>query len=582
MSEGRDKNHEEGEGEVIESETRQQSNSLSEGRDKNHEEGEGEVIESETRQKSNSLSLPLVVWATNAVGVGILRKRASCKALVYIVTFITYASYHVSRKPFSVVKSVLHRPPIDDNGTETMGDDWPPFTGDHGKTLLGSVDYSWLFAYAIGLFFSGHIADRVDIRFFLTFGMLGSVASTLLLGVAYYANIHSIAYFIGVQIFGGIMQSSGAPAVVSLMTHWFGKHRRGLIMGAWNANIAVGSIIGTVIASFWANPTTACPDPPWGLSFVVPAMVTTVAAMIVFLFLIPDPCDIGLSPPIHHLANEEREKEEEEEEEEETKSISDENAQANTKALLLVPVTKSKPVGFLRALKIPGVVEYALAFFFNKLVTYTFLFWLPFYVTNTHRQISNRDADWLSTLFDVGGIFGTIVIGVVSDIMHARAIACVLSLLLAVPALWITRFLGGESLPGFMVLLFVCGAFINGSYGIITTAVASDLGTHRSLRENQNAKATVSAIIDGTGSLGAALGPLLIGWLTDDWGWNAAFYLLMTSCFTSALFLTRLVVMELRSLVRRLQTCSRKYSVTLAGPGEPRTEWINLKQDQVT
>ena len=40
-------------------------------------------------------------------------------------------------------------------------------------------------------------------------------------------------------------------------------------------------------------------------------------------------------------------------------------------------------------------------------------------------------------------------------------------------------------------------------------------GTHRSLGNNQNAKATVTAIIDGTGSLGAALGPLLIGWLTD-------------------------------------------------------------------
>ena len=28
----------------------------------------------------------------------------------------------------------------------------------------------------------------------------------LLLGVAYYANIHHIGYFIGVQIYGGIMQ----------------------------------------------------------------------------------------------------------------------------------------------------------------------------------------------------------------------------------------------------------------------------------------------------------------------------------------------------------------------------------------
>ena len=30
-----------------------------------------------------------------------------------------------------------------------------------------------------------------------------------------------------------------------------------------------------------------------------------------------------------------------------------------------------------------GVMEYSLALFFNKLVSYTFLFWLPFYVKDS-------------------------------------------------------------------------------------------------------------------------------------------------------------------------------------------------------
>ena len=29
-----------------------------------------------------------------------------------------------------------------------------------------------------------------------------------------------------------------------------------------------------------------------------------------------------------------------------------------------------------------GVVEYSFALFFSKLVSYTFLFWLPFYISN--------------------------------------------------------------------------------------------------------------------------------------------------------------------------------------------------------
>ena len=35
------------------------------------------------------------------------------------------------------------------------------------------------------------------------------------------------------------------------------------------------------------------------------------------------------------------------------------------------------------------------------------------------------------------------------------------------------------------------------------------------MRDNQKAKATITAIIDGTGSLGAALGPLVTGFVSD-------------------------------------------------------------------
>ena len=46
------------------------------------------------------------------------------------------------------------------------------------------------------------------------------------------------------------------------------------------------------------------------------------------------------------------------------------------------------------------------------------------------------------------------------------------------------------------------GALVNGPYALITTAVSADLGTHKSLRGNARALATVTAIIDGTGSIG--------------------------------------------------------------------------------
>ncbi|GCB84287.1 hypothetical protein scyTo_0024982, partial [Scyliorhinus torazame] len=50
-------------------------------------------------------------------------------------------------------------------------------------------------------------------------------------------------------------------------------------------------------------------------------------------------------------------------------------------------------------------------------------------------------------------------------------------------------------------MLIGCGALVNGPYALITTAVSADLGTHKSLTGNSKALSTVTAIIDGTGSI---------------------------------------------------------------------------------
>lgn len=53
-----------------------------------------------------------------------------------------------------------------------------------------------------------------------------------------------------------------------------------------------------------------------------------------------------------------------------------------------------------------------------------------------------------------------------------------------------------------IILLLIAGALVNGPYALITTAVSAELGTHESLHGNSKALATVTAIIDGTGSIG--------------------------------------------------------------------------------
>ena len=41
----------------------------------------------------------------------------------------------------------------------------------------------------------------------------------------------------------------GWPSVVSVMGNWFGKSKRGLIMGVWNAHTSIGNILGSLLST---------------------------------------------------------------------------------------------------------------------------------------------------------------------------------------------------------------------------------------------------------------------------------------------------------------------------------------------
>ena len=61
----------------------------------------------------------------------------------------------------------------------------------------------------------------------------------------------------------------------------------------------------------------------------------------------------------------------------------------------------SSAIGFIGALKIPGVIEFSICLFFAKMVSYIYLYWLPNYI----HVVSHLNADEsavLSTTFDWG------------------------------------------------------------------------------------------------------------------------------------------------------------------------------------
>ncbi|KAL2547444.1 putative glycerol-3-phosphate transporter 4 [Forsythia ovata] len=503
----------------------------------------------------------------------------SYRYMVLLITFIAYTAYHASRKPSSIVKSVLDPDPNNNSnrilpwpvgdlfiGKEVMvantsidagrfrkNKGWEPFNGEDGTSKLGEIDVAFLACYSIGMYVAGHLGDRLDLRLFLTTGMIGSGIFVVLFGLGYFWNIHVFWFYLVMQMVAGLFQATGWPSVVAVIGNWFGKRKRGLIMGIWNAHTSVGNISGSLLAA-------SVLDYGWGWSFILPGAFIILGGILVYMFLAAYPEDVGFSglngSPVEAatLADDV-----------ETQMSKDGMAGDEQNTDPRFTSGNRRSVGLLEACLIPGVIPFALCLFFAKLVAYTFLYWLPFYLSHTAiegQYMSVKSAGNLSTLFDVGGIVGGILAGYISDRLKARAITAASFMYAAIPAMLLYRTYGNMSKAINIVLMMIAGLFVNGPYALITTAVSADLGTHSSLRGDSRALATVTAIIDGTGSIGAALGPLLTGFLSTK-SWDAVFVMLMVGAFTAGLLLSHLVVIEVKEKFSKHMLNRQK---DLAGP----------------
>jgi len=142
--------------------------------------------------------------------------------------------------------------------------------------------------------------------------------------------------------------------------------------------------------------------------------------------------------------------------------------------------------------------------------------------------------------------------GFISDILQKRAPVLALSLLLAVGSLvGYSRSPNDKSINA--LLMAVTGFFIGGPSNMISSAISADLGRQELIQGSSEALATVTGIVDGTGSIGAAVGQYLVSLIQDNLGWMWVFYffILMTSC--TILFISPLIVRETCYFMQRRQ-----------------------------
>lgn len=401
----------------------------------------------------------------------------SWRRRVFSATWLSYACYYFCRKPFYIAKPVLEG---------EMG--W-------SAELLGLLGASYLIAYALGQFVSAWLGDRWGPRVLVLAGMVISAGANLVFGFS-----NSTATFAVFMVVNGLAQATGWCGNVAAMAPWFKRRERGTVMGLWATNFQVGGVAANALAAYALG--------AWGFrwSFVVGSAVLLAASGWFLLHQRNRPEDLGLAPMV-----------DDEEEEAGGGGRSRWSRQVWTNVLL---------VGSF--------------YFFIKFIRYALWSWAP-YLLHSFYGMEPDEAGYLSTIFDLSGIFGVLALGVVSDrLFRGRRTYPSFLFILVMVASCAALYLAGGTSP---VLFGVCIGFIGFSlYGpdaIMTSAGAIEVSSPRSA-------ALAAGIINGMGAVGAVVQELLLGRMLTKSGMTPVFATLVVSSLCAAALLGVMLVRNKR------------------------------------
>lgn len=408
--------------------------------------------------------------------------------VVFGLTYLCYASIYFTRKPFSVVKTQVG----DELSITTSG--------------LGMIDTSFLLLYAVGQFVLTPYGDKLGARRMLCVCFLISAATSLVFAVS---SLESTLLF--ANGINGLVQSVGFPLCVKALTPWFDAESRGMVLGVWTTSQQIGGVLSTSFAGFVAA------NYGWRNCMAISAVIVAFSGTCLGLCLVEeDPGGNGKSG-----------------------ASSDKLQASNSGIGTNSKPPASKPPSYMKVVMIPGILNLGASYFFIKLARYTLMFWLPFYLAKEHGY-GAAEAAYISTLFDFGGVAGSLACGALSDRVFGgkRLLVagpmCVFTgmLLLAYPGF------AGEGITTNCVFLFLIGFNVAGPDSVLGGASTTDVCENNGMLA---VLTTACGITNGLGSIGSMLQGPISSIIVGLYGWPGLFKLLGALCVTGVLMLAPLI-----------------------------------------
>lgn len=193
------------------------------------------------------------------------RKDTLQKVVVFALTFFAYAGLHCLREGWSYSKPEITKA-------------FPKIT----TTQLGIVDTCYLVSYSFGMATIGNLSSKVNLKYFIAGGMVLSTIFYMSFSFYYLiSHAFSYAFLIVVMCLNGFFQSTGWPGVMAVAGNWFGKGKRGLLMGFWAINANVGNIIASVLCNILEEEEHLA----WTYNFFFTGGFALLVAILILFFL---------------------------------------------------------------------------------------------------------------------------------------------------------------------------------------------------------------------------------------------------------------------------------------------------------
>ena len=149
--------------------------------------------------------------------------------------------------------------------------------------LIGSV---LLFAYAIGKFVNGFLADHCNIKRFMATGLVVSAAANFTLGILGFASetmptVLLCTLFAIMWGINGWSQSMGAPPAIIGLSRWFPLSKRGTFYGFFSLSHNLGEWLSFLFVGILVSVAG------WQWGFVG-SSIAGVVGVIVIVFLMHD------------------------------------------------------------------------------------------------------------------------------------------------------------------------------------------------------------------------------------------------------------------------------------------------------